>query len=118
MKSKFLIPILSTCLSSAVFAIDPGSASGGMSGGMSQDNSPASAEFDRLDNNKDGTLSKTELSSEPALQEDWSALDRDSDGKVDRSEFSAFEALDNPGTGMSPPSSPATGTGSGGSSKY
>ena len=48
--------------------------------------------FDRLDRNKDGYLSKLELSGPEANNGNWIAVDRDRDGRISRSEFSAVLA--------------------------
>ena len=44
--------------------------------------------FDRLDRNKDGYLSKEELSVPEANNGNWIAVDRNRDGRISRSEFS------------------------------
>ena len=43
--------------------------------------------FDRLDRNKDGYLSREELSAEEAKNRNWIAVDRDRDGRISRAEF-------------------------------
>jgi hypothetical protein len=43
--------------------------------------------FERLDRNRDGYLSREELSSAEALRRNWIAVDRDRDGRISRSEF-------------------------------
>ncbi len=43
--------------------------------------------FDRLDKNRDGFLTGTELTSQEALSTNWLAVDRDGDGRISRSEF-------------------------------
>jgi len=45
--------------------------------------------FDRLDKNRDGFLTGTELTSQEALSTNWLAVDRDGDGRISRSEFTA-----------------------------
>jgi Ca2+-binding EF-hand superfamily protein len=48
---------------------------------------PAASLFDRLDRNKDGYLSREELTSAEARSRNWIAVDRDRDGRISRSEF-------------------------------
>lgn len=48
----------------------------------------AASLFDRLDRNKDGYLSREELSVPEANNGNWIAVDRDRDGRISRSEFS------------------------------
>ena len=48
--------------------------------------------FDRLDRNKDGYLSKQELSAPEANNGNWIAVDRDRDGRISRSEFGSVLA--------------------------
>jgi Ca2+-binding EF-hand superfamily protein len=51
---------------------------------------PASqALFDRLDKNRDGYLTGSELTSPEALSSSWLGVDRDGDGRISRSEFTA-----------------------------
>jgi hypothetical protein len=45
--------------------------------------------FDRLDKNRDGYLTGTELTSQEALSTNWLAVDRDGDGRISREEFTA-----------------------------
>lgn len=108
MKTKLSIAFVTACLSSAVFADNIGYSSGSVSSGSG---TPAET-FNRLDVNKDGNLSKTELSSEPALKEDWARIDTNNDGQLDQSEFSMFEANENPSRGTDPAIQPDAGVGS------
>lgn len=48
--------------------------------------------FDRLDANKDGTITAPEAELSRGLMESWPLVDTNQDGVVDQSEFSAFEA--------------------------
>jgi hypothetical protein len=69
------------------------SASGGAtapSPNFRRDASASQALFDRLDKNKDGYLTGSELTSEEALTANWIGVDRDTDGRISRSEFSAI----------------------------
>lgn len=108
MKTKLSIAFIAACLSNAAFAVDQDYSSGTMGSG----NVSSTATFNRLDTNNDGNLSKTELSSEPALKEDWARIDANSDGQLDRSEFSMFETKENPSVGTDPAIQPDTGVGS------
>jgi hypothetical protein len=45
--------------------------------------------FDRLDKNRDGYLTGTELTSQEALTTNWLGVDRDGDGRISREEFTA-----------------------------
>ena len=63
--------------------------------------------FDRLDRNRDGYLSKAELSVPEANNGNWIAVDRDRDGRISRSEFSPMLARPAP---QQPPSAAAGGS--------
>lgn len=75
--------------------IDPrgaDNASGGATAlrpGFSRDASASQALFNRLDKNRDGFLTGTELTSMDALAANWIAVDRDGDGRVSPAEFTA-----------------------------
>ena len=47
--------------------------------------------FDRLDKNRDGYLTGSELTSPEALSANWISVDRDTDGRVSRSEFTSID---------------------------
>ena len=47
-------------------------------------------QFNKLDKNRDGMISKEEAGKK--LSKDWSKADANSDGNIDKSEFSAFES--------------------------
>jgi hypothetical protein len=69
---------------------------------------PAASLFDRLDRNRDGYLSREELTSEEARRRNWIAVDRDRDGRISRSEFNLvavppFQAQPSAAAGASPP---------------
>ena len=114
MTSKLMITLLASCLTGAAFAAGTGYSSGS----SSHSSDVGTAQFDRLDSNKDGKLSKSELSSEPALKEDWARIDTNKDDKLDRAEFSKFETMEDSGTGTTPNATPGTGMGGSGSSTY
>ena len=59
-----------------------------------RDVSASQALFDRLDKNKDGFLTGSELTSQEALTANWIAVDRNNDGRIGRAEFSAVEGRD------------------------
>jgi EF hand len=69
-----------------------------------RDAASSRAPFDRLDKNKDGYLTGSELTSPEALSANWLSVDRDGDGRISRSEFTAIGA-------------PATGTAAAGASR-
>ena len=52
---------------------------------------PSQSLFDRLDKNKDGYLTRDELSADEANNRNWIAVDRDRDGRISRSEFSQVD---------------------------
>ena len=57
---------------------------------FARDASASQALFDRLDSNRDGYLTGTELTSAQALGTNWIAVDRDADGRISRAEFTAI----------------------------
>lgn len=54
--------------------------------------SQSSAWFSKLDSNRDGYLTRSEIERNSKLAEDWSTADKNQDDKISRAEFSAFEA--------------------------
>jgi hypothetical protein len=102
MLSKLTISILAACLSGATFAA-------GTDSSMGTTGTVSSTDFQTLDKNQDGQLTKSELDGQPALKEDWARIDGNNDGVIDRAEFSKFETMESPGTGSSPSSNPGTG---------
>jgi EF hand domain-containing protein len=68
------------------------SASGGATAprpSFRRDASSSQALFNRLDKNRDGYLTGTELTSQEALSTNWLGVDRDGDGRISRDEFTA-----------------------------
>lgn len=51
-----------------------------------------SESFDKLDRNKDGSITKREASGDPAVASAFATLDASKDGKLDLGEFAQFEA--------------------------
>lgn len=69
------------------------SASGGATAprpSFTRDDNASRALFDRLDKNRDGYLTGTELTSQDALSTNWLSVDRDNDGRISRSEFTTI----------------------------
>jgi hypothetical protein len=95
MRPIFVVALLA-CASA--FAQQKPAASGeeGASGGATaprpgfrRDASASQALFDRLDKNRDGFLTGTELTGQEALSANWLGVDRDGDGRISREEFTA-----------------------------
>lgn len=64
-----------------------------------RDVSASQALFDRLDKNRDGYLTGTELTSQEALSASWLGVDRDGDGRISRAEFTAVPQTDSASVG-------------------
>ena len=54
-----------------------------------RDVASSQALFERLDKNRDGFLTGSELTSPEALTTNWLAVDRNADGRISRDEFTA-----------------------------
>ena len=68
------------------------SASGGATAprpSFRRDAAASQALFERLDKNRDGYLTGTELTSQEALTSNWLGVDRDGDGRISRDELTA-----------------------------
>ena len=97
-----LLLALALFASSCAFAQEkPASKEENASGGATapranfrRDVSASQALFDRLDKNRDGYLTGTELTSEEALSTNWLGVDRDGDGRISRAEFTAVESAE------------------------
>jgi Ca2+-binding EF-hand superfamily protein len=78
------------------------SASGGATApqpSFRRDASASRALFDRLDKNRDGYLTGTELTSQEALTANWLGVDRDADGRISREEFTAVPQTESASAG-------------------
>lgn len=56
--------------------------------------------FTRLDDNKDGWLTKTEVKDAADVDSRWTRLDKDNDGRVSRAEFTGSYTIEPGNTGM------------------
>ena len=61
--------------------------------GAQRNDAASQALFNRLDKNRDGYLTGTELTSGDALTANWIGVDRDGDGRISRAEFGAVETV-------------------------
>ena len=52
----------------------------------------AGGQFDTLDKDRDGSVTKKEAASNKDLTKKWDTLDANKDGKLDQGEFAQFEA--------------------------
>jgi hypothetical protein len=64
-----------------------------------RDASASRALFDRLDKNRDGYLTGSELTSQEALTSSWLGVDRDGDGRISRDEFTAVPQTESASAG-------------------
>ena len=53
-----------------------------------------SADFQSLDTNNDGYVTKDDVSDNSAISNDWDNLDLNDDDRLDRAEFARFETMD------------------------
>lgn len=103
MNAKLTAALLATLFSGAALAAGGDSPTSGTSGSGTTGTSGSGAagmssasDFDSLDQDGDGYLTREDVNSKPALKEEWVNADRDGDGRLDRSEFSRFETMDAP----------------------
>ena len=59
-----------------------------------RDAAASKALFERLDKNRDGYLTGTEMTSMEALAANWIAVDRDGDGRIGPTEFTAVSGTE------------------------
>ncbi|HEX4926454.1 MAG TPA: EF-hand domain-containing protein [Burkholderiales bacterium] len=57
------------------------------------DNAAARALFQRLDTNRDGSLSRAELAAPAAKDHNWIAVDRNGDGRISPDEFGTLRSV-------------------------
>lgn len=58
----------------------------------SSSSSASADQFNKLDADKDGMISKKEAAKDKGLTAKWATLDSNKDGKLDPGEFAAYEA--------------------------
>lgn len=73
----------------------------------------AGGEFDTLDKDRDGSVTKKEAASNKDLTKTWDTLDSNKDGKLDQGEFAQFEAGGSASGSMGGSSGSASGSTSG-----
>lgn len=66
-------------------------ATGAIAAEHMQDSTKYDKQFNKLDKNRDGEISKDEAGK--TLKKEWSQADTNNDGKIDKAEFSAFETM-------------------------
>lgn len=109
MNSRLILTLITSFATGAVFA----AGSDYSSGSTTHDKGASSVQFDQLDTNNDGKLTKSEASEDPSLKDKWSKADSNGDGKLDRAEFSAFETSHGSGMDTAPRSKPSRDSGMG-----
>ena len=94
MRPLFLAVLFAATCASAQAEKENASASGGATAPrpeFNENRSASQALFERLDKNRDGYLTGTELTTSEALTTNWIAVDRDADGRISPAEFSAVQ---------------------------
>jgi len=91
---EMLIAVIVALCTFSAYAVEP--------------DNPVKQQFNKLDTNHDGYISKEEANADSQLTDDWENADTNSDGKINAAEFSAFEEYMEPEPGGLPEPAPDT----------
>lgn len=102
MKAKWTTAVMIAAFSGAL-AIGTGASAAPQTRGFDQGNTTGHyktdegttrLDFNKLDQNNDGRISKEEAAADPTLTDHFKRLDNNSDGQIEKGEFARFEAME------------------------